>query len=224
MGDRSQVGDAIVILIFDLDGTLIDSAPDIHATANIVLAGEGLPPLDLPTVKGFIGRGVPHLVGQLLAAHGIADAARQARMVAAFGQHYDAAVALTRPFPGVPAALAALRAQGHRLGICTNKPVSPARAILRHLGLLDHFAALIGGDSCPQRKPHPAPLLLARQACGDGPALYIGDSEVDAECGLAAGLPMWLFTGGYRHTPVDLLAHDRAFDDFAALPAMVAAL
>lgn len=210
-----------MIVIFDLDGTLIDSAPDIHATANAVLAAEQLGALDLPTVRSFIGRGVPHLVGQLLQAHGIVDERRHGRMVAAFGRLYDDAVGLTRPYPGVPAALAALQADGHRLGVCTNKPVSPARSILRHLGLLDHFAAIIGGDSCPQRKPDPAPLRLALAACGQGPAVYVGDSEIDAECAAAAGLPLVLFTGGYRRTPVEDLPHRVAMDDFAILPAVI---
>lgn len=213
-----------MIVIFDLDGTLIDSAPDIHATANTVLAGEGLGDLDLPTVRSFIGRGVPHLVGRLLGAHGIEDAPRQARMVAEFGRHYDSAVNLTTVFPGVPQALAQLRAQGHVLGICTNKPVLPARAILRHVGLLDHFAVLIGGDSCPERKPHPAPLLLARSACGEGPAVYVGDSEVDAECAAAAGLPLVLYTHGYRHAPAETLPHAALLDDFARLPEVLDAL
>ena len=144
-----------MIVIFDLDGTLIDSAADIHATANAALASEGLAPLDLHTVRGFVGRGVPHLVGCLLAAHNITDRARQARMEARFALLYDDAVGLTRPYPGVPEALETLRAAGHVLGICTNKPVSPAREVLRHLGLIDHFTAVIGGDSCPAASPTP---------------------------------------------------------------------
>ena len=213
-----------MILIFDLDGTLIDSVPDIHKTSNEVLAAEGLAPLDLPTVRSFIGRGVPHLVERLLGAHGIADPARVARMISAFGARYEDAVALTRPYDGVAEALAALAAQGHVLGICTNKPVAPARAVLRHLGLLDPFAAIIGGDSAPQRKPEPEPLHLAIAACGGGPALYIGDSEVDATCAAAAGVPMILHTEGYRHTAPEALPHVALFSDFAALPGIVAEL
>lgn len=207
-----------MIVIFDLDGTLIDSAPDIHATANAVLRTEALGELDLPTVRSFVGRGVPTLVERLQGAHGIKDTAQHGRMVAAFGKLYDDAVDLTLPYPGVEAALAALRDQGHVLGICTNKPISPARSILRHLGLLDYFSVIIGGDSCPQRKPDPAPLLLAIAACGNGPTVYVGDSEVDAECAAAAGVPMILFTQGYRHTPADQLPHAATMDDFADLP------
>lgn len=213
-----------MIVIFDLDGTLIDSAADIHATANAVLASEGLAPLDLQTVRGFVGRGVPHLVGCLLAAHNITDRARQARMEARFASLYDDAVGLTRPYPGVPEALETLRGAGHVLGICTNKPVSPARAVLRHLGLLDHFTAVIGGDSCPRRKPDPLPLWQARADCGGGSSLMVGDSEIDAECAAAAGIPLLLFTRGYRRTPVEDLPHARAFDDFATLPDAVKAI
>ena len=213
-----------MILIFDLDGTLIDSAPDIHQTSNEVLAAEGLGPLDLPTVRSFIGRGVPHLVGQLLGAHGVTDPARVARLISDFGARYENAVTLTRPFDGVAAALDALTAQGHVLGICTNKPVAPARAVLRHLGLLDRFAAIIGGDSAPQRKPDPEPLHLAIAACGGGPALYVGDSEVDAACATAAAIPLILYTEGYRKTPAEALPHVALFSDFAVLPEIVAGL
>lgn len=210
-------------VVFDLDGTLIDSAPDIHATANAVLAAEGMGALDLPTVRGFIGHGVPHLVTRLLGAHGIADEARAARMVAAFAPIYEQAVGLTTVYPGAAEALAALRARGHVLGLCTNKPVAPARAVLRHLGLLEFFAAIVGGDSAPRRKPDPAPLRMAIAACGDGPALYVGDSEVDAETARAAGVPLILYTKGYRRTPAEDLPHVAAFDDFVALPGIVAA-
>lgn len=205
-------------VIFDLDGTLIDSAPDIHATANKVLASEGLGLLDLATVRGFVGRGVPHLVGRLLAAHGITDPARQARMIDGFNRHYVSSVGLTRPYPNVVPALDRLRARGDRLAICTNKPVAPARAILAHLGLLDHFATVIGGDSQPERKPDPAPLWAARHALGEGPAVYVGDSEIDAECAAAAGVPLILYLHGYRHAPAGTLPHAALMDDFAELP------
>ena len=211
-----------MIVVFDLDGTLIDSAPDIHATANAVLAAEGLDPLDLPTVRGFIGHGLPHLVERLLGAHGLSDPDRAARMAAGFGARYETAVGLTRPYPGAPEALRALAAQGHVLGLCTNKPAAAARAVLRHLGLLAPFAAVVGGDSAPRRKPAPEPLQMAVAACGGGPALFVGDSEVDAETARAARMPFLLYTRGYRKAPVERLPHAAAFDDFAALPGLVA--
>ncbi|MDP3341950.1 phosphoglycolate phosphatase [Frigidibacter sp.] len=209
-------------LIFDLDGTLIDSAPDIHAASNTVLVEDGLAPMTLPEVRSFIGRGVPHLVACLLTAAGQDPAGpRHARLVARFTDIYEEAVGLTVPYPGVVAALEALAAEGHRLGICTNKPLVPAQAVLRHLRLDRFFAVVKGGDSHPLKKPDPAPLLATLAALG-GPALYIGDSEVDAECAHRAGLTFLLFTEGYRKAPVDSLPHAAAFSDFAELPALVA--
>lgn len=212
-------------LIFDLDGTLIDSAADIHAAANHVLAEQGLAPLSLAEVRSFIGRGVPHLVACLLQAVGEDPAGPlHAPMVARFTADYEEAVGLTVPYPGVAAALEALAGAGHRLGICTNKPLLPARAVLRHLALEPAFEVVHGGDSHPLKKPDPAPLMAALQALGGGPALYIGDSEVDAECAQRAGLTFVLFTEGYRKTPVEALPHAAAFADFADLPALVASL
>lgn len=212
-------------LIFDLDGTLIDSAPDIHAASNTVLAEEGLAPMTLPEVRSFIGHGVPHLVACLLTAAGQDPAGpRHARLLARFTEIYEEAVNLTLPYPGVVAALEKLAADGHRLGLCTNKPLAPARAVLRHLDLLRFFAVVHGGDSHPLKKPDPAPLLAALAALGGGTALYIGDSEVDAECARRAGLSFALFTEGYRKAPVESLPHAAAFADFADLPALVAGL
>lgn len=211
-------------VLFDLDGTLIDSVADIHGLANAALADEGLAPLGLETVRGFIGRGVPHLVDRLLAAHGIADPARAARMAALIAARYDDAVELTQVYPGVRGALDRLQAQGHVLGICTNKPASAAGAILRHLGLLDAFPVVIGGDSLDRRKPDPAPLLAAWRACGTGAAVYVGDSEVDAACAEAAGLPFILYEHGYRQAPAEALPHAAILGDFADLPETVARL
>lgn len=211
-----------VAAIFDLDGTLIDSAPDIHAAANRVLAAEGLPPQPFAQVKSFIGRGVPHLVDRLLEAAGAApDGALKDRMLHRFHADYETAVHLTQPYPGVPEALAALAAAGHRMAICTNKPHGPTLAVLRHLGLLGRFAAVIGGDSLPLRKPDPAPLHETRRLLGGGPVVFVGDSEVDAETAVNAGVPFVLYTEGYRKAPVSALPHDAAFADFAALPRLV---
>lgn len=211
-------------IVFDLDGTLIDSAPDIHATANRVLEEAGLQAVSLQVVRGFIGRGVGHLVACLLRAQGRpGEGAEQAAMAARFEVLYDEAVTLTRVYPGVREALAALTEARHLLGICTNKPERPTRAVLRHLGLADRFAIVIGGDSLPQRKPDPAPLHAAFAALGGG-GLYVGDSEVDAETALRAGVPFALFTEGYRHAGIDALPHAAAFADFADLPAIAARL
>jgi phosphoglycolate phosphatase len=211
-------------VIFDLDGTLIDSAPDIHAAANRVLRAEGLPEQSFAQVRGFIGRGVPHLIRQLLIAAGHGqDDARHARMTERFVAGYEDAVGLTRPYPGVAEALDTLRRAGHPLGICTNKPEAATRAVLAHLGLDGPFAVIVGGDSLAVRKPDPAPLHLAVARLGRPRAVFVGDSEVDAETAAAAGLPFLLFTEGYRKVPVDSLPQAGRFADHADLPALVAA-
>lgn len=211
-------------VIFDLDGTLIDSAPDIHAASNAVLAEHGFAALDLPQVRGFVGRGVAHLVDCLLAASGAdPQGALHAPMVAAFSARYEEAVALTEVYPGVPEALGALAAAGYPLGICTNKPLAPTRAVLAHLGIGGFFDTVIGGDSLSVRKPDPAPLRHAVDRIGRARAIFVGDSEVDAETARAAGLPFLLFTAGYRKTPVQDLPHSAAFSAFAQLPGLVAA-
>ncbi len=209
-------------VIFDLDGTLIDSAPAIHAVSNAVLGSLGLPALGLAQVRGFVGRGVPHLVRELLLASGEdPDGPLFARVEAALVARYETELDGNTPYPGVAEALTALARQGCRLGICTNKPLRPAEAALRHVGLGDHFAVVVGGDSLPMRKPDPAMLHAARERLGGGPMLYVGDSEIDAETAVNAGAPFVLYTEGYRKAPVAALPHHAAFADFALLPGIV---
>ncbi|MGR3322770.1 MAG: phosphoglycolate phosphatase [Pseudooceanicola sp.] len=210
-------------IVFDLDGTLIDSAPDIHAAVNRMLETEGAEPLSLARVTGFIGNGLPHLVARVIEVTDL-DPARHGALTAQVLRDYEASSSLlTRPYPGMAPALAALGEAGHRLGLCTNKPEAPARKIVEEMGL-GPFAAIVGGDSLPQRKPDPAPLHAAFAALGEGPRIYVGDSEVDAETARAAGVPFILFTEGYRKGPVGEIPHDVALPGFADLPAAVTRL
>jgi phosphoglycolate phosphatase len=209
-------------VVFDLDGTLVDSAPEIHAVANKVFTDKGLQPFPFAVVRGAIGNGVGVLVSRLLQSQGHEPSGPlHAELVARFVKIYEEAFDLTTVYPGVASALADLAAAGHPMGICTNKPEGPARAVLRHFGLQHHFQVIIGGDSLPTRKPDPAPLLSAVMALKADRALFVGDSEVDAETAHAAGTPLALFTQGYRSAPVETLGAKLVFDDFAALPGLI---
>ncbi|MFN7225448.1 MAG: phosphoglycolate phosphatase [Paracoccaceae bacterium] len=208
-------------IVFDLDGTLIDSAPDIHAAVARMLADEGQAALDLATITSFIGNGLPKLVERVIARVGM-DLADHTRLTKATLDHYNAASSdLTRPYPGVLAALSALQQAGHAMAVCTNKPVAPARAILRDLGLEPFFASVIGGDSLTVTKPDPAPLHACIAALGGGWTVYVGDSEVDAATAAAAAVPFVLFTEGYRKSAVADLPHHATFSDFQTLLAVL---
>lgn len=209
-------------LIFDLDGTLIDSAPAIHAVSNAVLAGQGFPALELDEVRSFVGRGVPHLVRCLLQRHGQdPDGPLFATVHDDLILRYETEVEGNTLYPGVLAALHRLAAMGCPMAVATNKPLRPALAALRHVGLDHFFGVVLGGDSLPTRKPDPAMVTEAARQMGRTDVLYIGDSEVDAETALNAGLPFVLFTGGYRKVPISELHHAAAFDDFRQLPDIV---
>lgn len=211
-------------IVFDLDGTLIDSAPDIHACVNAVLRQHGQQTLTLDRVRSFIGGGVDMLWAQIIVALHL-DPAAKSDLVAAFMSRYHEATALTRLFPGVLEALGVLADRGYPLGICTNKPLGPTTMILEHFGIAHLFGQVIGGDSLPQRKPDPAPLRAAFQGLGADPlqprAIYVGDSEFDATCAAALPVPFLLYTRGYRRSPIHELPHRAAFDDFSVLPGLV---
>jgi phosphoglycolate phosphatase len=215
----------VTAVIFDLDGTLIDSAADIAANANTVLEELRLAPLPAAQIAGFVGKGVPNLVQRVLEASGmVADGPLFAPMMQRFNHHYETAFEHTVLYPGVSKALVQLAEMGCALGICTNKPIAPTHAVLRHLGLARHFAAVYGGDSLHVRKPDPAPLFATAGDLGRAQVIYVGDSEVDAETAERAKLPFLIYTEGYRKTPVHDLPHDAAFNDFKQLPGLVATL
>ena len=211
-------------IVFDLDGTLVDSAPDLMAAANRMLADEGHAPLDLATITSFIGNGLPKLVERVMRARSI-PAHHFERLYDEVKDFYNAAPAdESRPMPGVPELLAALKAEGHKLGVCTNKPEEPARLILNLLGLEGYIDTVVGGDSLPEKKPHPAPLILAFERLGIGPRLYVGDSEVDAEVALAAAVRFAIYAHGYRKAAIEGLPHDFRFEHFSEVGPIVAGL
>ncbi|MEO9895268.1 MAG: phosphoglycolate phosphatase [Paracoccaceae bacterium] len=210
-------------IVFDLDGTLIDSAPDIQGIANTLMEEKGLDPFTLTQARDFIGNGVAVFVQKMRAARGISDAEHD-ELLAAFISRYHGATTLTETYPNVPEALNALVAAGHSLGVCTNKPIAPTGSVLADLSLDKYFKTIIGGDSLPVSKPDPAPLHAAFHALGTGPVVYVGDSDVDAETAMRAKVPFLLFTEGYRKVPISELPHTHAFDHFDKLPALVASV
>ncbi|MGX0976192.1 phosphoglycolate phosphatase [Roseovarius sp. MBR-51] len=209
-------------VVFDLDGTLIDSAPDIHAAANRLMVQNGFDPFAPEETRSFIGSGVPHFITCCLTARGRAgDGALRARMIEEFIADYETAVTLTQVYPGVMAALDGLAVVGLALGLCTNKPKGPAHSVLSHLGLDGYFPVIIGGDSLTVRKPDPAPLQATAAALGARDVIFVGDSEVDAETAARAGVPFVLYTEGYRKGPIERITHDRAFSEFIDLPELI---
>jgi len=214
------------LIVFDLDGTLIDSAADLAAAINAMLAEFGCEPLPVPEVRRMIGDGVAMLVARALAA----SDCRQADPAAAAGvfmRHYaSGATSLTTAFPGVAEALRVLREEGIPLAVCTNKPTRISERILGSLGLAGYFARVIGGDSLPFRKPDPRVLLTLLEdfAARSEDSLLVGDSEVDAATASAAGVPFVLMKHGYRRGPAEEIRCAAALEHFAELPAMVRAL
>jgi phosphoglycolate phosphatase len=208
-----------VRIVFDLDGTLIDSAPEIRGIANALLAEEARAPLTLEETKGFIGNGAPAFIARMRAARDLPQAA-QDRLLHGFEARYETAFGLTTLYPGVRDVLEAMRREGHVLAICTNKPIRPTLTVLAHLGLEASFDTVIGGDSLPVRKPDPAPLWAAMKG---EPAVYVGDSEVDAETAARAGAQFLFFTEGYCHLPREEITAAAMFSDFEDLPQLVSA-
>lgn len=185
------------LAVFDLDGTLVDSAPDLHAALDRLMEARGLPPFGRAEVVGMIGDGAKVLVERALAARGLPfDPAALDHFLADYTAH---AAVETRAFPGIEAALEAIARAGWRLAVCTNKPVGAARELLGALGLLDRFAAIGGGDSFPVRKPDPAHLLATiAQAGGMGAgAVMIGDHRNDVAAARGAGIPCVFVGWGY---------------------------
>lgn len=210
-------------IVFDLDGTLVDSLGDIVAAANLTLRDTGLPPLPREVIGRFVGNGLPKLVERMI-RHCDLPLERHDELTKVALAHYTAGSSKTTvPYPGIPQALASLQSQGHILGICTNKPEAPARHILDALNLSQYFSAVLGGDSLATRKPDPQHLFASFDALpAHGSRVFVGDSEVDAETAERAEIPFLLFTQGYRKSPVAEIPHDIAYDMAEEIPSRVA--
>lgn len=210
-------------VIFDLDGTLVESAPVIRDVANRLMAEIDLPQLELADVHKFVGEGTPVFLERALKKFEVAysDAEFDAWHTRLKALHSEAPGAASLAMPGVDDALAVLHRRGDTLGVCTNKPEAATHNVLKARGWDRLLSAVIAGDTLAQRKPDPEPLLETARRMKATPVVFVGDSETDAATAEAAGVPFLLYTKGYRKSDTSELVHAAAFSDFAELPGLV---
>ena len=204
-------------IVFDLDGTLVHSAPDLQFASNEALKAFGRDQLDLPTIVSFIGNGVEVLVRRILKETGGSDQELERDILKVFMKVYAANMTtLTRPYPGVVTALEQFRAIGFRLGVCTNKPTGPAREICEKLDLAQYFEIISGAEPDQAKKPDPYPLKACINAlnCSPNEALYVGDSAIDFHTARNASVAFRLFSGGYLNSPLPDLADSQRFENW----------
>lgn len=206
------------LVVFDLDGTLVDTAADLIATLNQVLAGEGLGPMTRDDAGSLLGAGVRAMIsrGYKLSNREV-DEPTLDRLFAAFLPIYEARIAEeSRSFPGAIAALDRLAAAGWRLAICTNKLEGLSRRLLDELGLTDRFAAICGGDTFAVRKPDAGHILGTIALAGGSPerTVMVGDSATDVAAARNAGVPVVGVSFGYTDVPIADLEPDAVVDRF----------
>jgi len=215
-------------IVFDLDGTLIDTAPDLVDTLNVVFAREGLPPVPYDTARNLIGGGARAMIARGVEAEGrVLTPDKLEQLFADFIAHYSEHIAdRSRPFPGLIDALDALATRGHRFAVCTNKLERLSFLLLDQLKLADRFAAICGQDTFGMQKPDPEVLRRTITAAGGNPqhAIMIGDSLTDIRTARAAGIPVIAVDFGYSEKPVSEFGPDRIISHFAQLPASIAAI
>lgn len=208
-------------ILFDLDGTLVDSAPDLAATMNVLLERRGRRRLTLDDVRHMVGQGAKVLMERGMAATGEPASARDIdRMFDEFLAYYNQHIAdESRVFPGVREALERLTDAGCALAVCTNKPEWPARRLLEELDLDGYFGAVVGGDTLKVRKPDPEHLFECVRQLGTPPgrAIMVGDSRTDVDAARAAALPVVAVTFGYTPVPVSTFGPDVLIDHFDEL-------
>jgi phosphoglycolate phosphatase len=209
-------------VLFDLDGTLIDSAADIRAAVNQLLARHRLGPLSLDDVKAMVGQGVKVTVERAFRACGrpLEGEALEQEYLAMLDIYANHLTDFTEVMPGVTETLEALREQGVQLAVATNKPQRAAEAVLDHFGLIPYLGAVVGGDAGVAKKPAPDILLAALDRLGVEPwnAVMVGDSISDVLSARAAGIAVVIVRGGYTTVPAEELGADRVLDTMAQLP------
>ena len=213
------------IIVFDLDGTLVDTAPDLIATLNLVLTLENMPPVPFEKARAMIGGGVRPLIEEALIEQQrhLGEAAVDA-LFEQYIRHYQEHIAdHSRPYPGCEDALEALVAQGFTLAVCTNKYESLSLRLLDALDMKARFAAICGQDTFPMKKPDPEMLVRTiERAGGDvSRAVMVGDSDTDVRTARAAGIPIIGVDFGYTDIPMAELSPDRLISHFQQLPALV---
>src|SRR3974390_19968 len=215
-------------IVFDLDGTLINTAPDLIDTLNAVFARDGFPPVPYETARNLIGDGAKGMIARDLAAEGHdVTAAKLQQMFADFIAHYSAHIAdRSRPFPDLIEVLDELAGFGYRFAVCTNKLKRLSVLLLETLALADRFEAICGQDTFGIQKPDPEILRRTVAAAGGRPsdAIMIGDFHTDIRTARAAGLPIVAVQFGSRERPVAEYGPDRVISQFAQLPVAIAAV
>jgi len=209
-------------VIYDLDGTLIDSAKDMQVAVSNVLADHRLPPVTEDDVRIFMGQGSKVTMAKAFAKYGqTLDETTLSAVTREFVRYYEAdPVSHTSAFAGVSDVVARFEKLGLKQGVCTNKFERPSRMILEHLKLMPPIADLAGADTFPVRKPDPRHILMLVERMGSTPgrAVMVGDSIHDLHAAHAAGLPAVLVSWGYTATPASELGADAVIDRFDALP------
>lgn len=215
-------------IVFDLDGTLVETAPDLVDTLNFVFEREGIPPVPFDEARTFVGHGARAMITRGLDAEGRTVTPQVLdKLFNDFIDYYTAHVAdRSHPFPGVIDALDALSERGHRLAVCTNKFEKQSRLLLDALKMTSRFAAIVGQDTFKIAKPDPEVLRRTILAAGGDPAhaIMIGDSETDILTARAAELPVVAVDFGYSQAPVSKYGPDRLISHFAQLSAAIASL
>ena len=209
-----------LVVIFDLDGTLVDSAPDLAGAMNAVLRAEGLRPLAPAVVRPLVGDGARALLRRGYAENERAfpDGAAGDALVGAFLEHYAAHLAdETRAFPGAEDALDALAAAGAALAVCTNKPERLTHPLLDRLGLAARFEIVLGRDSLARCKPDPLPLLTIRARTGRARGVMVGDTATDRDAARAADMAFLHARFGYGPADLPLSNAEQRFEGFEAL-------
>jgi phosphoglycolate phosphatase len=210
-------------LIFDLDGTLVDTAPDLLGALNAILIAEGRPPVDHADLRHLVGFGARTMMAEAFKMTGAEmDAGRLPALIDSYIAHYRKHIAVaSRPFAHVEETLASLKAQGARLGVLTNKPQELTDLLLPTLGLDRYFAAIHGAGRYGYNKPDARVFHHVVDELGGGKAVMIGDSATDVATARAAGVPVILVSFGYTPEPARTLGADAVVDDFAEIPSAI---